>query len=89
MLYWRGGLPCLIVGRGICNSIYVDNLVHAIYLAATQPTIDREIFLLGDQECVTWADLYRPIAKALGYELADLPEGSPFQAGYGSKSLLV
>lgn len=62
-------------GQGICNSIYVDNLVHAIYLAATQPAIDREVFLLGDQECVTWADLYHPIAKTLGYELTDLPEG--------------
>jgi 2-alkyl-3-oxoalkanoate reductase len=62
-------------GEGICNSLYVDNLVHAIYLAATQPAVDREVFLLGDQECVTWADIYRPIAKALEYELADLPEG--------------
>ena len=62
-------------GEGICNSIYVDNLVHAIYLSATQPSIDREVFLLGDQECVTWADLYRPIVTALGYELSDLPEG--------------
>jgi hypothetical protein len=24
---------------------------------------------------MTWADLYHPIANALGYELADLPEG--------------
>ena len=62
-------------GRGICNSIYVDNLVHAIYLAAVHPAADREVFLLGDQECVTWADLYDPIAKALGHNLADLPEG--------------
>jgi nucleoside-diphosphate-sugar epimerase len=62
-------------GRGICNSIYVDNLVHAIYLAATQPQIDQEAFLLGDQECVTWADLYRPIATALGYDLEKIPEG--------------
>lgn len=62
-------------GRGICNSIYVDNLVHAIYLAATRPNIDREVFLLGDEECVTWADLYQPIATALGYDLKDTPEG--------------
>ncbi len=62
-------------GQGICNSIYVDNLVHAIYLAATQPNIDREVFLLGDKECVTWADLYRPIAKALGYDFENIPEG--------------
>jgi 2-alkyl-3-oxoalkanoate reductase len=62
-------------GRGICNSIYVDNLVNAIYLAAVHPAADQEVFLLGDQECITWADLYDPIAKALGYNLADLPEG--------------
>lgn len=62
-------------GRGICNSIYVDNLVHAIYLAAVQPEIDREIFLLGDQECVTWADVYQPIANALGHDFSGIPEG--------------
>ncbi len=62
-------------GRGICNSIYVDNLVHAIYLSATQPNIDREVFLLGEKECVTWADLYRPITAALGYEFEDIAEG--------------
>ncbi|HSL46404.1 MAG TPA: NAD-dependent epimerase/dehydratase family protein [Anaerolineales bacterium] len=67
-------------GQGICNSIYVDNLVHAIYLAATQPGVDREVFLVGDRECVTWADLYHPIAEALGYDLADVPEGQVSQA---------
>jgi nucleoside-diphosphate-sugar epimerase len=72
-------------GQGICNSIYVDNLVHAIYLAATRSNIDREVFLLGDQECVTWADLYRPIASALGYDLENIPEGivsSPKQSWF-------
>jgi nucleoside-diphosphate-sugar epimerase len=29
---------------------------------------------LGDGELVTWADLYRPIATALGYDLDQLPE---------------
>jgi nucleoside-diphosphate-sugar epimerase len=68
-------------GMGICNSIYVDNLVHAIYLAGMHPKADREVFLLGDQECVTWADLYYPIARALGYDLADLSEGIVSEAG--------
>lgn len=61
-------------GRGVCNSIYVDNLVHAIYLAINAPAADGHAFLLGDQERVTWADLYRPIAAALGYDLDQLPE---------------
>lgn len=63
-------------GRGICNSIYIDNLVHAIFLAATTPAVDRQVFLVGDQEEVTWADLYRPIAEALGFDLAQVPEAT-------------
>jgi 2-alkyl-3-oxoalkanoate reductase len=55
-------------GRGICNSLYVDNLVHAIQLALTAPGIDGKAFLVGDTETVTWADLYRPIAHALGLD---------------------
>jgi nucleoside-diphosphate-sugar epimerase len=62
-------------GQGICNSIYVDNLVHAIYLAVTEPAADQEVFLVGDREQVTWADLYRPIAEALGFDLAEVPGG--------------
>jgi 2-alkyl-3-oxoalkanoate reductase len=60
-------------GRGICNSIYIDNLVHAICLSMTAPAIDRQAFLLGDQERITWSDFYRPIAEALGFDLAEVP----------------
>jgi nucleoside-diphosphate-sugar epimerase len=61
-------------GQGICNSIYVDNLVHAIYLAMTSSEADGEAFLIGDQEEVTWADLYQPIAEAFGFDLTHVPE---------------
>jgi nucleoside-diphosphate-sugar epimerase len=64
-------------GRGICNSIYVDNLVHAIELAAREPGVDGEAFLVGDAERVTWADLYGPIASALGYDLSSVPGVEP------------
>jgi nucleoside-diphosphate-sugar epimerase len=60
-------------GRGICNSLYVDNLVHAIHLALDAAGVDGRAFLLGDEETVTWADLYRPIAQALGFATLDLP----------------
>lgn len=53
-------------GRGVCNSIYVDNLIEAIRLSLTTVNIDREAFLVADAERVTWADLYLPIAQALG-----------------------
>jgi 2-alkyl-3-oxoalkanoate reductase len=60
-------------GKGICNSIYVDNLIQAIYLAATVPQAEGHAFLLGDADTITWADLYAPIADALGFDLGQVP----------------
>jgi nucleoside-diphosphate-sugar epimerase len=61
-------------GQGICNSIYVDNLVEAIRLAATVPGIDREAFLVGDAETNRWTDLIGPVATALGYATEAIPD---------------
>jgi nucleoside-diphosphate-sugar epimerase len=58
---------------GICNSLYVDNLVHAICLAIGSSRGDRGIYLLGDDEAPTWRDLYRPVAAALGVRVDDFP----------------
>lgn len=60
-------------GQGICNSLYVDNLAHGVHLAMHAREVDGHAFLLGDAETVRWADLYRPIAGALGFDLADVP----------------
>lgn len=59
-------------GQGICNSVYVDNLVHAIRLALTAPEADGEAFFAGDRERVTWFDFYRPFAEAFGIDLTQL-----------------
>jgi nucleoside-diphosphate-sugar epimerase len=55
-------------GEGICNTIYVDNLVHAMWLAATQPAAANQAFLLTDGERVTWRDLYGSVAAALAVD---------------------
>jgi nucleoside-diphosphate-sugar epimerase len=57
-------------GQGICNSIYVDNLIEAIRLALTVPAADREVFLVGDRERVTWLEFYQRIAAGLGADLS-------------------
>ncbi|GAB4374213.1 MAG: hypothetical protein Kow00121_18310 [Elainellaceae cyanobacterium] len=57
-------------GKGICNSIYVDNLVYAIYLATIAPGVDQEAFIVGDDEQLTWAEFYQPIAAALGFDFS-------------------
>jgi nucleoside-diphosphate-sugar epimerase len=61
-------------GQGICNSLQVDNLAHGVHLAMHSREADGHAFLLGDAETVRWADLYRPIAGALGFDLANLPD---------------
>lgn len=53
-------------GRGVCNSIYIDNLVAAIRLAAVHPAAAGEAFLVGDAETVTWREFLGPIAAHLG-----------------------
>jgi len=63
-------------GKGICNSIYVDNLVYAIQLALTAAAADGQAFIVADEETVTWADLYRPVAAALGFDVADIAAAS-------------
>jgi 2-alkyl-3-oxoalkanoate reductase len=61
-------------GQGICNTVYIDNLIHAIRLALTVPAADGEAFFVGDRERVTWFDFYKPFANVLGVDLTNLPE---------------
>lgn len=79
---WTGGLADDLLagraslvdgGRGICNAVYVDNVVHALRLALAAPGVDGKAFLVGDREHVLWADLYRPIARAFGLDVRDIP----------------
>jgi len=63
----RSGTAYLLrEGAGICNTIYVDNLVQAIVLAAQATGIDGQYFLVRDRETVTWKDFYEPILEACG-----------------------
>jgi nucleoside-diphosphate-sugar epimerase len=84
--YWIGGLADELLaaeaylvggGLGICNSAYVDNVVHAIRLALSTPAADRQAYLIGDAEEVTWADLCRPVAEALGIDFEHVPRPGP------------
>jgi nucleoside-diphosphate-sugar epimerase len=67
-------------GHGICNTLYVDNLINAIDLAATKPGIDREAFLIADHETVTWFDFYSKLAAGLGLSMEGVARILPAQA---------
>ncbi len=56
-------------GSGICNTVHVDNLVHAVRLSLSAPaSATGHAYLVGDGELVTWADFYRETAAGLGID---------------------
>jgi len=64
-------------GRGVCNGIHVDNLVHALHLAATVPAAAGHAFLIGDTEPVAWCDFLLPIATHLGFPATAFAAATP------------
>lgn len=64
---------CLINnGQGICNCMYVDNLLDAMQLTFAAKEIDGQIFLVGDKEEVSWFDFYSSIALALNISTSQI-----------------
>jgi nucleoside-diphosphate-sugar epimerase len=61
-------------GKGICNTIYIDNLLQAVVLAAGAAKADGQYFLVRDRETVTWRDFYAPILEACGASFGDVHE---------------
>ena len=59
-------------GTGICNTIYIDNLLQAILLASQAPNVDGQYFLVRDRETVTWKNFYDPILEACGSSIQDV-----------------
>ena len=54
-------------GEGICNAVYVDNLLAAIRLCLKAKTGAGQAYLVGDAETITWRDFYHAIARELDY----------------------
>jgi 2-alkyl-3-oxoalkanoate reductase len=64
-------------GKGICNTTYVDNLVHAVKLAIQCKTADNQAFFIGEPEPTTWADFYHTLATGLGIHPAEIATVAP------------
>lgn len=80
---WIGGLADSLLageaylvdgGAGLCNAIYVDNVVEAVVRCFDAPGIDGEAFLLGDHETPSWHEVYRRVASVIGIDVAQVPD---------------
>ncbi|MEX1257186.1 MAG: NAD-dependent epimerase/dehydratase family protein [Gemmatimonadota bacterium] len=60
-------------GEGVCNCLYVDNLVQAVLLAAVREEAVGQIFTISDGRPVTWREYLERHAWALGPDFASLP----------------
>ena len=55
-------------GNGICNAVYVDDVVQALVKAATAEGVAGKRFLISGPGATTWREFYESIAAALDVE---------------------
>ena len=70
----QGRMVLVDGGQGICNSLYVDNLVEALLIAAEHDSAVGEVFHISDASPVTWKEYIEAHARALGDSYLPLPE---------------
>jgi nucleoside-diphosphate-sugar epimerase len=63
-----GLVPLVNGGSGLCNAVFVDDVVDALLLAASQPQVLGETFLISAEEPVTWRRFYQAYEAALGVQ---------------------
>ena len=56
-------------GEGLCNAVYIDDLVDGLVLATNSSMAIGERFILSGPNPVTWASFFDAIAVALGTRL--------------------
>ena len=71
---------------GICNGVYVEDVVQACLRAAVVPGLEQERFIISGSETFSWADLLQGYAEMIGcgtfqYEPAEL-----LRARFGSEN---
>jgi nucleoside-diphosphate-sugar epimerase len=53
-------------GSGLCNAVYIDEVIQAMLLAATKEEAVGHAFLISSKEPVTWRDFYGAYEQMLG-----------------------
>jgi nucleoside-diphosphate-sugar epimerase len=53
-------------GDGLCNAVYIDDVISAILLAAVKEEAVGEAFLISDGQPVTWRDFFDRYARMVG-----------------------
>ena len=62
----KGDFMWVDEGKGICNAVYVGNVVDLCLQCCVNPKADGQAFLATDGEQVTWRDFYGHYLSVLG-----------------------
>jgi nucleoside-diphosphate-sugar epimerase len=65
MLLW-GEVILPSDGEGLCNAVYIDDLIDGFILAATNPAAVGQRFIMSGPEPVTWRAFFHAFASTLG-----------------------
>jgi nucleoside-diphosphate-sugar epimerase len=68
----RGSAYLIGDGAGICNLMYVDNLVRSISAVVAHPAPATGFFNIRDEERMTWREYYAALAAGLGVDVATI-----------------
>lgn len=60
-------------GQDLCNCLYVDNLVEAMFLAAERDGVAGEVFHISDADPICWREFIEGHMNALGDNFPPLP----------------
>ena len=55
-------------GSGLCNAVYIDDVVDALILAATRDNVEGEKFLISGSGPVSWREFYSCFEAILGVD---------------------
>lgn len=75
-------------GNGICNAVYVGNVVDLCLLCCTNPKADHQAFIATDDEKMTWKEFYGHYMDVLGMTPEQFPS-VPLKDGIGRKLKLA
>ena len=80
----KGKFVWLDHGNGICNAVYVGNVVDLCLTCCTNPAADHQAFIVTDDEKLTWGEFYGNYLGVLGLKADQFPS-IPLKDGFDRK----
>lgn len=60
-------------GKGICNAVYVGNVVDMCIKCCTEPSADHQAFIASDDEPMQWREFFGYYLQMVGHKAKDYP----------------